>query len=301
MHVNALFERITAQIIAAIESGPGRYQMPWHRWGSTLSQPINAVTGRPYRGANVLQLWFAAELECYPCGRWATLRQWSEAGGRVRKSERATPVIFWKTATASSNKPDDEADPPSRLIGRCYHLFNEAQVENVQPREHVSALSPDQRIAAAESFIAGTRADIRHCGDRAFYSPASDQICLPNFEQFRDPLGYYAVASHELVHWSGAKHRLDRDLGGRFGAHSYAAEELVAEIGAAFIAGQLGLTLEPRDDHASYVSSWLQVLRSDSRAILTAAAKAQEAVDYLVGLSNRSRHEGDKPSQLVGA
>jgi antirestriction protein ArdC len=301
MHVNALFERITAEIVAAIERGPGRYEMPWHRWGGTLGQPMNAITGRPYRGANVLQLWFAAELEGYSCGRWATLRQWSAAGGKVRKSERATPVVFWKTTTATSDKPDDEADPAPRLIGRCYYLFNEAQVENVQPREHVSRLSPDQRIAAAESFIAATGADIRHGGDRALYSPASDQICLPNFEQFRDPLGYYAVASHELVHWSGAKHRLDRELGGRFGAHSYAAEELVAEIGAAFIAAQLGLTLKPRDDHASYVSSWLQVLRNDSRAILTAAAKAQEAVDYLVGLSSRGRHEGDDISHLVAA
>jgi antirestriction protein ArdC len=301
MHVNALFERITAQIVAAIESGPGRYEMPWHRWGGALGQPINAITGRPYRGANVLQLWLTAELEGYPCGRWATLRQWSAAGGKVRKSERATPVVFWKTTTATSDKPDDEADPAPRLIGRCYYLFNEAQVENVQPREHVSRLSPDQRIAAAESFIAATGADIRHGGDRALYSPASDQICLPNFEQFRDPLGYYAVASHELVHWSGAKHRLDRELGGRFGAHSYAAEELVAEIGAAFIAAQLGLTLKPRDDHASYVSSWLQVLRNDSRAILTAAAKAQEAVDYLLGLSSRGRHEGDDISHLVAA
>jgi antirestriction protein ArdC len=301
MHVNALFERITAQIIAGIESGLGRYEMPWHRWGNTLNQPINAITGRPYRGANVLQLWFAAELERSSCGRWATLRQWSAAGGKVRKSERATPVIFWKTTRASSDKPDKEADRSPRLIGRCYHLFNEAQVENVQSREQESRLSPDQRFAASESFIAALGADIRPGGDRAFYSPASDQICLPNFEQFRDPLSYYAVASHELVHWSGAKHRLDRELGGRFGAQSYAAEELVAEIGAAFIAAQLGLSLEPREDHARYVNSWLQVLRSDSRAILTAAAKAQEAVDYLVGLSDQDRHEGDEISRLVAA
>lgn len=300
MHVNALFERITAQIIAAIESGPGSYEMPWQRWGRALGQPINAFTGRPYRGINVLQLWFAAELEDYPIGRWATLRQWSQAGGKVRKSERATPVIFWKSTTAAE-KDGDEREHGPRLLGRCYHLFNEAQVENVHSREHASRLSPDQRIAAAESFIAATGADIRHGGDCAFYSPASDQICLPCFEQFRDPFSYYAVAGHELVHWSGAKHRLDRQLGARFGAHSYAAEELVAEIGAAFIAARLGLTLEPREDHASYVGSWLQVLRNDPRAILTAAAKAQEAVDYLVSLPDQGRHDGDEVSRLVAA
>lgn len=296
MHANALFERVTAQIIAAIESGPGSYKMPWHRWGEGLGQPVNAVTGRRYRGLNVLQLWSSAELEGYESGRWATLRQWSEAGGKVRKSERATPVVFWKSTTAARGEADEEGSHTSRLISRCYYLFNEAQVENVEPKRRVQRLSPDQRIASAESFIRATGADIRFGGDRAFYAPASDHISLPKFEQFRDPLAFYGVAGHELVHWSGAKHRLDRELSGRFGANSYAAEELVAEIGAAFIAAKLGLALAPREDHASYVSSWLKVLRNDPRAILTAAAKAQEAVDYLVSFSDEARH-GETESQ----
>jgi antirestriction protein ArdC len=170
-------------------------------------------------------------------------------------------------------------------------VFNEAQVENVESLPRAITLSSDQRIVAADAFIAATGADIRHGGDQAFYSPSSDHICLPKFEQFRDALSYYAVAGHELVHWTGAKHRLNRELGGRFGAPSYAAEELVAELGAAFIAAKLRLVLQPREDHAAYVASWLKVLRNDSRAILTAASKAQEAVDYLTSLADGVRED----------
>ncbi len=290
MRANELFERITRQIIDAIEAGAGEFTMPWHRWGESLGQPLNAVSGRSYRGINTVLLWAAAEGSGYSSGRWATYRQWSEAGAQVRKGEKSTPILFWKNA-ANDGPGDDEADgrTRARFVARLYQVFNAAQVDGAKAEVINPAVPPAQRIAAAEDFICGTGANIRHGGDRACYVPGIDQIWLPRFAQFLDPQSYYSVLAHETVHWSGAKHRLDRDLEGRFGTESYAMEELVAELGSAFIAAHLGVAVEPRRDHAAYVATWLQVLERDTRAILTASAKAQEAADYLVGLAAQCR------------
>jgi antirestriction protein ArdC len=134
-------------------------------------------------------------------------------------------------------------------------------------------------------------ATIQHGGDRAFYSPAYDIVQMPDFRQFKNSTGYYATLAHELTHWSGAKHRLDRNLANRFGSAEYAMEELIAELGAAFTCARLGLRTEPRLDHAPYVNSWLKVLRGDARAIFTAASKAQEAYDYLADLAGPDRKQ----------
>ena len=280
-----LFERITRQIIDAIEAGAGEFKMPWHRWGEEIGQPVNAASGRAYRGFNTILLWSAAEKHGYSSGRWATYRQWSHSGAQVRKGEKSTPILFWRSAAYDREGDDDRADlNRSRVVAKLYQLFNIEQVDGTELRVIRVALSSAQQIAAAEEFICDTGANIRHGGDRACYVPAIDQIWLPRFEQFRDARSYYSVLSHETVHWSGAKHRLDRNLEARFGTEAYAMEELVAELGAAFISSHLGLTVEPRRDHAVYISSWLDVLKRDTRAILTASARAQEAVDFLVGL-----------------
>ena len=143
-----------------------------------------------------------------------------------------------------------------------------------------------QRVQHAEQFFGALGAEIKHGGNRAFYQPATDTIQLPNFESFRDAVSYYGVMAHEITHWTGAKTRLDRDLSGRFGNEAYAAEELVAELGAAFLSADLGLTNEPRQDNAAYIATWLKVLKDDKRAIFTAAAKAQQAADYAHGLQS---------------
>ena len=148
-------------------------------------------------------------------------------------------------------------------------------------------MNRNERIAAAEAFFDAAGASLEHGGDRAFYRPSEDKICMPKFEQFIDPASYYSVLGHEHVHWTGATHRLNRDLEGRFGTDSYAIEELIAELGSAFLAARLGISVEPRPDHASYIASWLRVLRNDARAVLTASSKAQEAVDYLERLAAR--------------
>ena len=285
MSANDLFARITRQIADAVAAGAETYRMPWHRWGEDLAQPVNAVSGRHYRGINVLLLWATAEREGYRSGRWATFRQWTDAGAQVRKGQRGTAVFFWKSA---ADGDDDEATadtrPRPRYIAKVYWVFNEAQVDGAEPISPQPSLSPAERIAVAEALVASIGAEICHGGDQACFVPSTDQIHLPKFEQFRDAEAYYAVACHELIHWSGAKQRLDRDLTGRFGREAYALEELVAELGSAFLSAHLGLSVEPRPDHSSYIASWLRVLQDDNRAILTASARAQEAVDYLLGL-----------------
>lgn len=286
MRSSDLFERITRQIAEAIEAGAGEFRMPWHRWGEALTTPINAASDRPYRGINILVLWASAEASGYSTGRWATYRQWAAAGAQVRKGEKGTPVVFWKPSVDvgdQANEVGDTARP--RFVARLYAVFNADQVDGA-PAPNRNSIGESDRVHAAERFFEATRADVRHGGDRACYVSSLDQIWLPKFEQFRDAPSYYSTLAHETIHWSGAKHRLDRDLSGRFGTQAYAMEELVAELGSAFIAAHLGLSVEPRPDHAAYIRSWLQVLRTDPRAILTAAAKAQEASDFVAGFSS---------------
>jgi antirestriction protein ArdC len=277
----SIFERITNQIVETIESGAGDYIMPWHRVGKALDCPTNAITGRAYRGLNVLTLWIDGETAGFATGRWATYRQWSEHGAQVRKGERGTPVFFWqKRNTDSADQSDGDDRRRAGFVAKAFTVFNADQV-NGAPPETTPVLSDDLRIAEADAFVRRVGADIRHGGDRAYYSPGFDHVQMPEFGQFKSAAAYYATLAHELIHWSGAEHRLDRKLGSRFGSGDYAMEELIAELGAAFTCAHLNIHTEVRRDHAPYVAAWLKALRGDSRAIFTASSLAQQAVDYL--------------------
>jgi antirestriction protein ArdC len=259
---------------------------------------VNAVSGKPYRGVNVLALWAAADAMGYRSNEWATYKQWQEKGAHVRKGEKSSLVVFWKIGDAKgadSDETDDggkvaeaEEDRGRPILARGYVVFNADQVDGYTPKAAASPIpaqvQQQERIAHADQFFQALGADIRHGGNRAYYRPATDHIQMPPFEAFHDPIAYYAILGHEATHWTGPKHRLDRDLTGRFGNEAYAAEELIAELSAAFLSADLGLTNEPRPDHAAYVANWLKVLKNDNRAIFTAAGKAQQAVDYLHGL-----------------
>lgn len=286
-----VFDRITQQIITAIEAGASEYIMPWHRLGDDLTAPVNVSSGKTYRGLNILTLWLSGQAAGYSTGQWATYRQWNEIGAQVRKGERASPIFFWQTREAQTASAADDAPSANNarpgFVARTFTVFNAEQVEGYNPERGLE-LADHERIAAAERFFAGTGADIRHGGDRAYYSPSPDYIQVPALPQFRSPEAYYAVLAHELTHWTGAKHRLDRCLGNRFGSEAYAMEELIAELGAAFTCARLAIATEPRRDHAPYIASWLKALRSDPRAILAAASKAQEAADYLQRLEAAS-------------
>lgn len=278
-----IYETITNQIIAAIEEGAGLYKMPWHRERADITNPVNLASGRSYRGLNVITLWMIAEARQYQSSTWATYQQWQEKGAQVRKGEKAAGVFFWKNLNEGQEieqSASSEEEGRSRFVARAYSVFNAEQVEGYEAPE-VPVLSEAARVAKAEAFFADIPATISHGGSRACFIPSEDRIEMVRFGKFQSAKGYYSVLAHELTHWSGAKTRLDRDLSGRFGSEGYAVEELVAELGAAFIAGQLGLPSEPRTDHAPYIASWLKVLKSDSGAIFTAAGKAQAAADYL--------------------
>lgn len=280
-----IYQRITDQIAAAIEAGAGKWRMPWHFGadGAAPGLPVNAATGKPYRGVNTVVLWATAQAEGYRSVIWATYRQWAELGAQVRKGERASPVVFWKISGKDEQEDvDDVADDGRRplVLARGYSVFNAAQVDGYATPA-LPVLPEAERIGHAEAFFAAIGADIRHGGNRACYAPSLDQIRMPPFEAFRDPIAYYATLTHEATHLTGHQSRCARDLRGRFGDEAYAAEELIAELGGAFVRADLALTPEPRPDHAAYVASWLKVLRGDKRAIFTAAAKAQAAADWM--------------------
>lgn len=282
--MRALFQKITDEIIAAIENGTvdGAYNMPWHAGANGL--PSNAVSGRTYRGINTLLLSAQARQRGYQSGRWATYRQWAEAGAQVRQGETSTTVIFWKTVGGGDHDGGDDAGQRARFVARAFRVFNADQVDGFDERRPPQ-LSEDDRIERAERFFAQLPATIWYGGDAAFYEPRADAISMPNFSAFRSPDAFYSVLAHEVVHWSGANHRLGRHLKDRFGSEAYAFEELIAELGAAFLGAHLDLAIERRKDHTAYIASWLRVLRDDPRAIITAASKSQIAVDYLIELA----------------
>lgn len=282
----SIYETITNQIVAAMEEGAGTYTMPWHRSRYDVASPSNAEGGHAYRGINTLSLWMTAEARGYGSGQWATYRQWQALGAQVRKGEKAASIVFWKSLQGEHGGTEAAHEPEERraFVACGYAVFNADQVDGYTP-ETPPMLPESERIEAAERFFAAIPARIEHGGNSAFYAPRTDHVQLPPFGRFTSGKAYCATLAHELTHWSGTKPRLDRDLSGRFGDDAYAMEELIAELGAAFTIGRLGLPSLPREDHAAYIANWLKVLKRDSRAIFTAASQAQRAADYLAGFS----------------
>lgn len=283
--LRSIHARITEQIAAAIAAGAPKCEMPWHRSGPAIGRPENAASARKYRGVNVLALWITAQQHAYPTGYWATYRQWEELEAQVRKGERGTPIVFYKEVEAAPAE-DETSEVRRQLIARTSYVFNAAQVEGWQPP---TAARPNliERIGGAELFVQATGAQIVEDRAEARYLPGFDRIEMPAREAFvgtsTSPAtdAYYAVLFHELTHWTGHERRLDRNLRNRFGDEAYAMEELVAELGAAFLCADLHIVNSPRLDHAAYVASWLRVLGNDNRAIFTASSRANAATDYL--------------------
>jgi len=277
-----VYRKVTDAIINAIEQGVGTWRMPWHTSGRYAFSPINVTSKKPYRGINTVCLWAAAQAKGYERGEWATYQQWQDKGAQVRKGEKATLVVFWKFANDSNETQEGETSHSSRLLfTRGYSVFNASQVDGYVPAVEADVTIPE-RIERADGFFKAIGADLRHGGNQAFYTLADDYIQMPPFGAFQDSLSYYSTLAHEHTHWTACAGRCDRQLGKRFGDSAYAAEELIAELGAAFTCAHLGLSTEPREDHAQYLASWLKVLQSDSKAIFTAASKAQHATDWLI-------------------
>lgn len=286
-----VYATVTAQIITAIETGVSTWRMPWHTSGKFAFSPINVASKKPYRGINTLCLWAAAQAKGYERGEWATYQQWQERKAQVRKGEKATTVVFWKFANNSAETEDDgdghTASSSRLLFTRGYSVFNAAQVDGYTPKADLD-VPIEQRIESAEQFFSRINARVAHQGNRAFYSPADDAITLPPFAAFYTPVDYYSTRAHETGHWTSHAGRCNRELGKRFGDSAYSVEELIAELTAAFVCAHLGLSSEPRPDHAQYIASWLGVLKTDKRAVFTAASQAQKAADFMIHQSERT-------------
>jgi antirestriction protein ArdC len=283
-----VYSRVTARIVADLEQGTRPWLKPWsvQHTAGRITRPLRA-NGTPYRGMNVLLLWGEAVAQGYVAPIWMTYKQAQAIGGQVKKGEHGSLVVyadrFKKTETGEQGQEIEREIP----FLKGYTVFNVEQIEGLPAHYYAQATAPlpsAVRIEAAERFFAATGATIHHGGNRAFYSPARDFVQLPPFEAFKDAESYTATKAHELIHWTSHPTRLARELGKRHGDQAYAFEELIAELGAAFLCADLGITPEPRDDHAAYLAHWLQVLKQDKRAIFSAAAHAQRAADHLQSL-----------------
>jgi antirestriction protein ArdC len=280
------YTRITNRIITDLEQGVRPWLKPWNvsHTSGRIMRPLRG-NGIPYQGINILLLWSEAQARGYTSCTWLTYRQAQELGGQVRRGETGGLVVY---ADRITRKDQDDAGQENETVipfMKAYTVFNTEQIDGLPTHfyaQPVAVLDPTQRIGHAEHFVAATGAKIHHTGTIAGYVPAEDRVLMPPFELFRDPESYYATLAHELTHWTRHSSRLNRDFcSRRWGDENYALEELVAELGAAFLSVDLQLTPEPRPDHASYIAAWLRVLKHDKRAIFIAASHAQRATDYL--------------------
>jgi antirestriction protein ArdC len=290
----SIYDRVTAKIISDLEIGTRPWIKPWtHAVGSSSATRPSRHDGQPYRGINTIILWSEAAERGYQSSCWMTYRQAQILGAHVRKGETATTIVY--AGRIAKSDYGVELDGHTHLGARflkTYGVFNVDQIEGLAEEFTTSTFvrsEPDAaiRIDRADAFITATGAVIRTGASRACYNPSADRIDMPAFGRFFDTAtstaaeSYYSTLLHELIHWTSPSGRCDRQLGKRFGDQAYAGEELVAEIGAAFLCAELGVSLQPRPDTAAYIASWLKVIKADNRAIFSAAAFAQRALDWL--------------------
>jgi antirestriction protein ArdC len=280
-----LYAETSARIVAELEAGAAPWVKPWSATAGA-NTPCNAVTNRPYSGCNVVLLWMA-QAAGYRTPRFLTFKQALELGGNGRKGERGSKVFFVKQLQVRDKGADDNSETRLVPMMREYTVFNVDQCENlpdsISSGKPIRVRNADTRDGLADDFLRSTGADIREGHGEAFYVPSHDFISMPAFAGFKGADHFYNVAFHELTHWTGHKSRLDRDLKDRFGSRNYAAEELIAELGAAFLCAEFGFDGDVRS--AGYIANWIELLKADKRAFFTAYSQASKAADYLRGLA----------------
>ena len=281
-----LYTNITNQILADLENGI----MPWRQsWTGGLTMPLR-WTGDSYNGINVLVLWATAMHKGYSAPTWMTFKQALELGAAVRKGEKGTTVVYANTLVKKdADKAGDEEGGEIIHYLKSYTVFNVAQIDGLPARFHERKAptfsNPDERNATLDTFFTATGATIRHEGNQPAYSPLADTIAMPAFDQFNSAEDYYSTLAHEMTHWTGHKSRLDREQKARRDSlQDYAKEELIAELGAAFLCADLAITNGTSPDHAAYIQSWIAALKNDKRFIFAAASQASRAAAYLHGL-----------------
>ena len=269
-----VYDLITQRIIALLEQG----NIPWQKpWKVQTGLPRNLVSKKPYRGVNV----FLLHAMHYESPFWLTFNQAKQLGATIRKGERACPVVFWKQFEVEDKATGEKTKIP---LLRYYHVFNLAQVDGLKD---TPTLTPDMATTKPGEIVANmpNRPEIKHGMAKAFYSPGGDFVGMPSPERFQSEDAYFSVLFHELTHGTGHSSRLNRPGvmdGSGFGSEDYSKEELVAELGAAFLCGHAGIAERTLTNSAAYVQNWLEALRNDNKLIVQAAAQAQRAADYIL-------------------
>ena len=291
-----LYDEVTRRIVTELEAGRIPWVQPWGRSGGTgPGLPRNALTSRNYSGVNVLILWGAVIEQGWPSQSWLTFKQAIEAGGAVRKGEHGTTVVYADRFVPEGEKARVEregGDAKAIPFLKRFTVFNVAQCEGLRPglAADPAPLPEREIVPVAEAVIAASGVDFRIGGDKAFYVPTHDFVQVPPQPAFFEQINYYRTALHELTHATGHASRLDRKLVNGFGSKDYAREELVAEMGSAFLCAALGIV--PTVRHADYLASWLEVLREDNREIFRAASAASKAADWLLARHAAAADQG---------
>ena len=288
-----LHAEITRRIVEQLETGVAPWRKPWSakasQAGGASIFPRNAVSGRPYSGVNVLLLWAKADDHGYSDGRWLTFKQAKELGGSVRGGEKGTEVVYLNFV-----ERDDRRDPDKTVripFLKSYWVFNVAQCDNLSRLDETRPVGRPvaryERDQTVDEFVRSTGARVRRGEPRPYYQPLGDFVAMPAFDAFETGHAYYSTLFHELGHWTGAEHRLNRTFGKRFGDREYAAEELVAELSSAFVCAEFGIDNNGQD--AAYLATWLptllEFLNHHETALVGAAGAAGKAVEFMRSLA----------------
>lgn len=291
-----VYEIVTNRIIEIMEQ---KGDIPWRKPWKSSGGARNLITKKPYRGINQ----FLLNCNSYSSPYWLTYKQATDKGGHIRKGEKATLVVFWKWINTTADAPtSDESRPADNPtinkipLLRYYNCFNLEQVDGIPhpPEEQIThEFSPIER---AEQIIdqMQSRPTIHHGGDKASYSPALDQVCMPTREVFNSPEGYYATMFHELAHSTGHYSRLGRKgilEPAYFGSHDYSQEEICAEMTASMVSAFAGIEQQTIENSAAYIKGWLSVLKNDKKLAIIAAGQAQKAADYILNLKEDQEPE----------
>jgi antirestriction protein ArdC len=289
MSFNDTYQTVTSQIVADLERGVRPWAPSWSSSAARLPRSLpTRSTGESYRGVNVLLLWMAAARCGFASSTWLTFNQARSMGGAVRKGEKASHVLFFNRVEKADTREGHEGEERSIAFAKTYAVLNADQIDGLPERFGVAPT--DVHELPASAFFAAVGANVRHAGSQPMYRPQPDLIVMPRPEDFQSPDAYVATLGHEHVHWTGHQTRLDRDFHA-FGTEAYAVEELVAELGAAFLCATLGVADTQREDHAAYIGHYVKLLRDDKRLLVRAASAAQKAVDYLHATARaRSEH-----------
>ncbi|WP_033577462.1 ArdC family protein [Dickeya chrysanthemi] len=272
-----IYQTVTDSIITALEVGVKPWTCPWQRVQGMSGLPSNFATGIAYSGMNIMLLWCSASEQGFGDPRWMTYKQAQAVGGQVRKGEHGTTAIFYTTLEKENEGGEIDHIP----MLKTFTVFNVEQIDDLPlTTDVVNPAETFEPLPQAENLLRRSGARIIEKGQNAFFKPSTDEIWLPERHLFSDAANFYATGLHELVHWSGARARLNREMKGKFGSEGYAFEELIAELGSAFLMADLGIVGEVQ--HESYIASWLKALKNDKRYIFKAASAASKAHRYLM-------------------